>query len=43
MSSQGDDLSLLGGFLSETTRKVRRVLLALDALAIAVRAFGRES
>jgi hypothetical protein len=40
VSSQGDDLSLLGGFLSETTRKVRRVLLALDALAIAVRAFG---
>ena len=35
-----EPLGVLGGFLSETTRKVRRVLVALGALALALRIFG---
>ena len=35
-----EPLAVLGGFLSETTRKVRRVLLALGALSLALRFFG---
>jgi hypothetical protein len=36
---KADDLAILSGFLSEPTRKVRRVLLALGALGIALRVF----
>lgn len=39
VADDDDDLAILGGFLSETTRKVRRVLLSVGGLAIAVHAF----
>jgi hypothetical protein len=35
-----DDFAVLGGFLSEPARKVRRVLLALGTVAVALRVFG---
>jgi hypothetical protein len=35
-----EPLTVLGGFLSETTRKVRRILLGLGTLGIALRIFG---